>query len=123
MYSQTIHSVDVGCYTPHALKKKNPYSRYWLNNVEMGYLPIDSNAKDADMRNLMNSTQLKRALVGLSASGLLLGTNCSANELRAVVVGIEAAAPALIPSESQFTITERNNDLNFGQWLISEISD
>ncbi len=75
------------------------------------------------MRTRLNSTQLKRALVGFSASGLLLGTTCTGDDLRAVVIGIEAAAAALTPSGTQIIISEPNNDLNFGEWLISEIND
>ena len=73
-----------------------------------------SNAKDADMRTRINSTRLKLSLVGLSTSGLLLATTCTANDLRAVVIGIEAAAAALSPGGTQIVISEPNNDLNFG---------
>ena len=77
------------------------------------------------MRTRVNRTQLKRALVGLSASGLLLATTCTADDLRAVVIGIEAAAAALDPGTSgtQIIISEPNNDLNFGEWFLSEIND
>ena len=81
--------------------------------------------KDVYMGTRMNSTQLKRTLVGLTASGLLLGTTCTAQDLRAVVIGIEAAASALDPGTSgtQIMISEPDNDLNFGEWIISEIND
>ena len=40
------------------------------------------------------------------------------NELQAIVVGVEAAADVL-----NLGSRDRDNDMNFGEWLISEIND
>ena len=61
----------------------------------------------------------KRLLVaaaGLSAAGTLFANGCSTDTLEALVAGVEAAARTLDDSE-------RNNDINFGEWLVSELDD
>ncbi len=50
------------------------------------------------------------------ASGTLLATSCSTDEVQAIVAGIEAITQSLDDSD-------RDNDMNFGEWLINEIED
>ena len=52
----------------------------------------------------------------LSAAGTLLGASCGTKELDALIVGIEAAA-------AQLDRSDRDDDVNFGDWLLSELND
>jgi hypothetical protein len=56
------------------------------------------------------------AAAGISAAGTLFANGCSPDTLEAVVAGVEAAARTLNDAE-------HDNDMNFGEWLISELED
>ena len=61
----------------------------------------------------------KRLLVaaaGVSAAGTLFANGCSPDTLEALVAGVEAAARTLDDSE-------HDDDMNFGEWLASELDD
>ena len=60
--------------------------------------------------------ELISAAAGLSAAGTLFANGCNAGTLEALVAGVEAAARTLDDSE-------RNSDINFGEWLLSELDD
>ena len=59
---------------------------------------------------------LLKTAVCFSAAGMLLGASCGAQELNAVVAGIEAAAV-------QLNNHDRDDDVTFGEWLLSELDD
>ncbi len=62
------------------------------------------------------ANDLLKAAVALTAAGVLLGTSCSSSELQAVVAGLEAVAHS-------FDDNARDNDITFGEWLLSELDD
>ena len=62
--------------------------------------------------------RLLRTIVGLSACGTALAVSCGSSELRAVVAGIEAAAGSL-----DRTNRGAEEDISFGEWLLSEFDD
>ncbi len=62
------------------------------------------------------SGQLLRKAACLSAAGLLLGTSCTSDELRTVVAGFQAVVDVIED-------TNHDADLNFGEWLLSELDD
>ena len=57
---------------------------------------------------------LLRAVVGLTAAGMLFATSCSATGLRAIAAGFDAATTEL---------DHQDDDLTFGEWLLSELDD
>lgn len=59
---------------------------------------------------------LLKTAVGLSVAGTMLGTSCSSEGIQAVVTGIDAAAQSL-------SHDNRENDMTFGEWLLSELDD
>jgi hypothetical protein len=58
-----------------------------------------------------------RAAALIATGGTVLGTSCGTTEIRAIVTGVEAAAAALDSANAG-----RNNDITFGEWLLSEIN-
>lgn len=54
----------------------------------------------------------------IAMGGSVLAAGCGMPEIQAIVVGVEAAAGALNQGSR-----DRNIDLNFGEWLLSEIYD
>ena len=68
------------------------------------------------MRIKDNTNMLLKALVGLSFAGVLLGSSCTTEGLQAIVAGLDAATDSL-------TRHDDSNDLNFGEWLLSELDD
>ena len=52
----------------------------------------------------------------LSVAGMVLSSSCGSNELDALIVGIEAAAAHLDRDA-------HNDDISFGEWLLSELDD
>ena len=60
------------------------------------------------------------ALIGCASLTL---SSCGAEELRALVTGIEAAAAALDTGNSATQEVQVNADLNFGEWFLSELVD
>lgn len=74
----------------------------------------------------MRSTRFSKygqAAMGLLLAGyVVLGAACEASDLQAVAAGLEAAAGQLQgrdlnPSQSH------DDDLTFGEWLLSELDD
>ena len=59
-----------------------------------------------------------RKAAAIAVGGTVLASGCGMNELQAIVVGVEAAADVL-----NLGSRDRDNDMNFGEWLISEIND
>lgn len=62
------------------------------------------------------TNNLLRVLVGLSFAGVLLGSSCTTEGLQAIVAGLDAAADSLAHADD-------DDDLNFGEWLLSELDD
>jgi len=60
--------------------------------------------------------KLLRVLVGLSFAGVLLGSSCITEGLQAIVAGLDAATDSL-------THADDDDELNFGEWLLSELDD
>lgn len=78
-----------------------------------------ASAKDAEMRTeYCAGKRWIRTIVGLSACGAALTVSCGSNELRAVVAGIEAVAGSLERAND-----DADEDLSFGEWLLSELDD
>lgn len=63
------------------------------------------------------STQVIRAAVASSAAGMLMSVSCGMEELQAVATGIQAAALQLDRGDRE------NDDLTFGEWILSELND
>ena len=59
---------------------------------------------------------LFKMAAGLSVAGTLLGMSCSSEGVQAVVAGIDAVAQSL----SQH---DQDDDISFGDWLLSELDD
>ncbi len=59
---------------------------------------------------------LGKTIVALCGAGIMLGTSCGAKELEAIMAGIDAAA-------RQLNAGGNNDDINFGDWLLSELDD
>ena len=62
------------------------------------------------------ASNVLKAAVALTASGVALVTTCSSAELQAVVAGVEAAARSLDGNA-------HDDDLTFGEWLLEELDD
>jgi hypothetical protein len=76
-------------------------------------------ARDAEMRTEhCAGKRWLRTIVGLSACGAALAVSCGPKELRAVVAGIEAVAGSL-----DRTNRDAEEDVSFGEWLLSEFDD
>ncbi len=72
--------------------------------------------RDTKMLLKRSATQVIKAAVASSAAGMLMGGGCGTEELQAVAIGIQAAA-------GQLDRGDRDDDMNFGEWLISEFDD
>ena len=59
-----------------------------------------------------------RTILIISASGMTLAVNCTDQQFQVIAVGLNAIAGAFT-NESQ----QSNNDLTFGEWLLSELDD
>ena len=72
----------------------------------------------------MRSTRFSRygqAAMGLLLAGYaVLGAACEASDLQAVAAGLEAVAGQL---QGRDLNQDHNDDLNFGEWLLSELDD
>ena len=62
--------------------------------------------------------RVARRIAAWSSTGLLLATSCGASELRLVADVIGAASQVIRDADRQ-----RGDDINFGDWLLSEIID
>ncbi len=58
------------------------------------------------------------AAVGISACGAALAVGCGSDQLQAVIAGIEAAAGSLDRADRN-----HDEDITFGEWLLSELDD
>ena len=67
----------------------------------------------------MNRHGRKRRLLktgaALAVTGLLFSSSCSLDNLEAVMVGLDAATSHLD--------RQQNDDITFGEWLLSELDD
>ena len=72
------------------------------------------------MRNQRIQDKFCRAAAVLSGSCMLLGTDCTAEQLEAVLVGLEAVASHL---DRVNAADNDNDDISFGDWLLSELND
>ena len=63
-----------------------------------------------------SATQVIKAAVASSAAGMLMGGGCGMEELQAVATGLQAAAV-------QLDRGDRDDNITFGDWLISEFDD
>lgn len=70
------------------------------------------------MMNKPSVRKLVRTFVGLSVPGVLLGSGCNVGELQAIAVGLEAVVQQLSGNDSH-----DDNDVNFGDWLLMELTD
>ena len=62
--------------------------------------------------------RVARRIAAWSSAGLLLATSCGASDLRLVADVIGVASQVFRAADHQ-----RQNDINFGDWLLSEILD
>ena len=65
------------------------------------------------LRRVVNRTW--RAAILLSAAGTMLETNCSADQVRAILAGVEVATNELDQAQ--------NDNISFGDWLASELDN
>ncbi len=63
-----------------------------------------------------SATQVIKAAVASSAAGMLMAGGCGMEELQAVATGLQAAA-------GQLDRGDRDDNITFGDWLISELDD
>lgn len=72
----------------------------------------------------MRSTRFSKygqATIGLLLVGYaVLGAACEANDLQALAAGLEAAAGQL---QGRDLNQSHDDDLTFGEWLLSELDD
>lgn len=61
-----------------------------------------------------NRTRSWKGMLTLMAMGMLHAASCSSEDLRAVVVGLSAAANV---------IENQDSDISFSDWLASELQD
>jgi hypothetical protein len=61
------------------------------------------------------TSDLMKALAALCAAGVVLAASCSPNQMRAIMVGFEAATDSLEGRD--------RSDINFSDWLMSELDD
>ncbi len=67
------------------------------------------------MLNKRPTTAMWRVLMA-AAAGTVLAASCDPGQIQAVTAGLSAAA-------SQIDDQQRDDDINFGEWLWSEIKD
>lgn len=68
----------------------------------------------------MKSSKLKKAAAGIAAmmaGGTVMQSSCSSSDISAVITGVQIAAQVL----DDFDGSSGGGDLNFGDWLLSEI--
>ena len=65
------------------------------------------------LRRVVNGTW--RAAILLSAAGTMLETNCSTDQVRAILAGVEVATNQLDQAQ--------NDNISFGDWLASELDN
>ncbi|MFQ5590536.1 MAG: hypothetical protein ACE5HE_05185 [Phycisphaerae bacterium] len=62
--------------------------------------------------------ELVKIFAAFCAVGTLLASSCDVRGIRAVEVGLDAATTYLDEQDAG-----RNNDISFGDWLLSELED
>jgi hypothetical protein len=63
-----------------------------------------------------NAGNLLKTAASVSAAGMLFATSCRSNEFNAVLAGLEAVA-------AQLDRDDPDDDITFGEWLLSELDD
>ena len=61
-----------------------------------------------------NAKDLWKAVVTLSAAGMMLASSCTSDGLQAAIAGIDAVAGSL---------DQTRGDLTLGEWLLGELDD
>lgn len=59
-----------------------------------------------------------RAFFAWSVAGTVLMSTCSSSQIQAIVTGVEIIASALAEDDRS-----DNNNISFGDWLFSELTD
>ena len=57
---------------------------------------------------------LWRYMAAVCAAGMVFGSSCSSDQIRALTAGLEAVAD---------TLNEQDDNMSFGDWLLDELED